>query len=167
DGIRNDALEDIRRSSVNTFGEQTGKHRGVGRVGVALPASSESQGDVPTALQVRGPLPDDLQDTLVLGWIVDGGKRPCAGRDAQITKQAIGAKAGEPYAIQSGKTGAPERQQVDLRTGGIARQVVERLLPIRVKIRWYLIHHSLTSRPTGGAQRSGQRWRYAWRVRHH
>src|SRR5206468_6976370 len=108
DTVRDDAPEDVRREIVDPLGEQPRKHRGVGGVGISLTASSERERDVPAALQVRGPLWNDLVDALVLGRVVDRRKRPGARRDAEIPEQPIRADAGETQTVQRGKRGYPQ-----------------------------------------------------------
>ena len=133
---------------VDALGEQAGEHRGVGRIGMTLPSAGERERDVPAALEIRGPLRNDLEDALIFRWIVDRRKGPGAGRDTQIAEQAVGAEAGEPHPEQGGERGAPERQQLDLRTRRILGQRGESLLPVRANVRRRRLDHWLTSRPS-------------------
>src|SRR5262249_46645409 len=130
DAVGDDAPEHVRGGVVDAFGELTGKHRSEWRIGVALAASGEREGDVATALQIRGALRDDLEDALVLGCVVDRGKRSRPRRDAQIAEQPVRAETREPHAVQGGEWRAAKREHVHLGAGRVARKLVERVLPV-------------------------------------
>src|SRR5262249_26286744 len=102
----------------------------------------------PAALQVGGPLRNDLEDALILGGIVDRWKRAGTARDAQIAEQAVRTEARQPHAEQPSERSAPEREQLHLGTRGIASKRAERLVPELANRGRSRLDHWLTSRPS-------------------